>query len=101
MDVLNLLERAAAAEKQRAIDPLARAASTTGRFLGDLSHRSNIDWQSEYLAKDLREHGVANSVAQPFARQQAFEQDISNSPERLAALPALLALLRAQTFHHR
>lgn len=101
MDILGAVNRKFVKPQ---VDALAWAAGQTAdaaRFMDSLSHRRNIDWQASYLGKELRDRGLPRELADPFAFQQAREQDINTSDERYAALPELAALLRAQMHHHR
>jgi hypothetical protein len=76
------------------------AAVQAGQFLGGLSHRSNVDFQADFLAKDLRDHGVPEADAWQLARQVAQSLDVNTTAKRAAAVQIALRQWRLDVHRH-
>jgi|SRR5215471_2326620 len=73
-----------------------------GHFLGQLSHRDNVDWQAMDIANRLKhEHGIPDHIATPAAYQYAHQQDIWHTAQQDTAVANLANALRQSNYRHR
>jgi hypothetical protein len=82
------------------INPIG-ALGRAGAFLGNLSHKTNVETQAEYMAKALRAHGIPGQDAWDSAHQYAQENDIFRGSQQGPAVQQLLAILAAIQHQHR
>src|SRR5262245_2910936 len=71
-----------------------------GGFLSDLSHRANLNQQAEFLAKDLREHGLPDEDAWALGHQVVQSLDVNTPAKRAAAVQIALRQWRLDQHRH-